>query len=105
MAKSYSLSKYRKEANISPFVLEVDDDTNIIIQPPDGDTMLELGNVQMHEGRRMLRLVCGDKFDEVMEVLGGEPAPILASVAMDMIKHFGLAEVQGIPGGSRALPR
>lgn len=107
MAKNYSLARYRAEANSKPFVLELGGkaDDDIVIQPPDGDTFLELGNIPMNEGRHLLSLLCGDKFGAVMDVLGNEPAPVLIAVVQDMLRHFGITGAGDGPGGQRALPR
>lgn len=103
MAKS--LSQYRKEADVKPFVLEVDDSTSITIQPPDGDAFLSLGEVQMNDAHGMLSLLCGDQYEEVMDVLGKEPGPVLLAVVQDMARKFGLIEPGVAPGGRKALPR
>ena len=105
MSKMKSLDQYRKEANISPFVLEVDDNKSITVQPPTGDDILELTNVSIDDAVGLLQGLCGDSYDEVMEVLGKEPAPVLFAVIMDMMKHFGITDLTNAQAGSRASRR
>lgn len=102
---AYKLEQYRKEAEISPFELEIEEGRVISIPAPDGDTVLDLAEIPIQEPRRMLRLLLGDQYDEVLGIVGKDPSGVLPALTADMLKHFKIGRLMNAPGGSRALPR
>lgn len=105
MAKIYKLELYRKEAEIPPFELEIEEGRIISIPCPDGDTVLELSEVPMNEARRMLQILWADQYEELIGIVGKAPSPVLPALAADMLKHFKIGALIQAPGGQRALPR
>lgn len=105
--KTYKLDKYRAEAQLEPFELEVADGQVISIQPPSAETMMAIGETPVQDGRKMLRLLCGEQYEALWAAVAWEPAAVVTSLVKDLIKHFGLGEaaLRDVPGGSRALPR
>jgi hypothetical protein len=101
----YKLEQYRKEAEIQPFELEIEEGRVISIPAPDGDTVLDLAEIPIHEPRRLLRLLLGDQYDEVLGIVGKDPSGVLPALTADILKHFKIGQLMNAPGGSRALPR
>lgn len=90
---SYSLDRYRSEAKGEPFVLEVDEDRKIVIERPSGDVMMDVEEART--SREILMLLCGDKADEFLEVVGPEDFEVMQSISEDMQEHFGMGESRG----------
>lgn len=105
MSKTKTLEQYRAEAKGGAFVFEVDDSTSITIPVPDGDAFLDLGEIAANDARGMLEVLCGDQYEDVMNVLGAEPATVMFAVIQDMMRTFGIMDVGNAPGGSRASRR
>jgi hypothetical protein len=105
MGNIYKLDRYRKEAEIPPFELEIEEGRVISIPCPDGDTVLELSEVPMNEARRMLQILWADQYEELIGIVGKDPSPVLPALAADMLKHFKIGALMQAPGGPRALPR
>ncbi|GGM75502.1 hypothetical protein GCM10012275_52730 [Longimycelium tulufanense] len=102
MGKTYKFDRYVQEAKAEPFVLDAGD-VEIVIQPPDGETVLEIE--QCGSTRVMLELMCGDQFDAVYELVRSQPASVLRDLSLDMARHFSIAPDQAPPGGLRASSR
>lgn len=89
--KPNSLERYRSEAKGEPFVLWLDDENTLEFPRPTGNQMLDVEDVlQNGTGRELLAALCGDKFDQLIEVVGDDDADVLAAIVSDMQKHFGL---------------
>jgi hypothetical protein len=88
-----SLARYRAEVKGEPFTLWLDDDKTLVIPRPTGDQMLDAEEA-VHRGtsRDVIRALCGDQADELLEVLGDEDAAVLRAVATDLQESFGLGE-------------
>lgn len=104
MATTYKLDQYRKECKIEPFVLDTGEQ-QIIIQPPTGESMLEISETSIYDGRLLLRRICRDQFDAVWDAVKDEPAPVLLALLKDLGQHFMVANIAEAPGGPVALPR
>jgi hypothetical protein len=102
---TYKLDKYIAEAEVEPFILEVDEERSITITYPTGEVIAQLTETPAHETRRIVQLLCGDQFEEVWKVIGPLPSSVLLDVATDIVKHFRIGQVQRVPGGQLALPR
>ncbi len=103
-AKTYKLDEYRKEARIEPFVLDVGE-SQVVIQPPTGESMLEIAETSIYDGRTLLRKICRDQFDAVWDIVKDEPAGVLLALLKDMGQHFKVANIAEAPGGPIALSR
>jgi hypothetical protein len=105
--KTYKLDKYRAEAQLDPFTIEVAEGHMISIQPPSAETMMAIGETPVQDGRKMLRLLCGEQYEELWAAVAWEPAAVVTSLVKDLVEHFGLgqAALRDTPGGSVALPR
>ena len=90
MAKKYSLADYRRQANRSPFSLEIDEEQTLEIAPPTTSAMLDVQATD--DVREQLKLLAGDKYDELMEAIGDEQGGVLKVLLKDMTGHFGLGE-------------
>lgn len=101
----YKLEKYRQEAEILPFELEIEEGRIISIPGPDGDTVLALSEVPIQDARRMLKLLWGDQYEELISIVGKDPAGVLPALAADMLKYFKIGQMMNAPGGSVASPR
>lgn len=97
--RKYSYQQYMTEATIKPFDLELSDDKALSIPVPDGDALLDIADNQANP-RRVLRLLTGDYYEDVMAVFGPAPATVLTSLIQDMVSHFGIS---ASPGDSGAL--
>lgn len=103
MATTYKLDNYRRECKIKPFVLDTGE-TQIVIQPPTGDTLLAISETSLYEGRKLLHFICGEQFDAVWELVKDEPGEVLVGLLQDFGKHFMIAQISVAPGGPVALP-
>lgn len=101
----YKLEKYRAEADIPPFELEIAEDNVVSIPGPDGDTILAISEVPQTDARRILQLLWGEQYDELMAIVGKYPAGVLPAIAADILEHFKIGHLQAAPGGFKALPR
>lgn len=102
---TYKLDKYRAEANVEPFELEIGEGRVISVSVPDGETIIELAETPQNNARRILQLLFGDQYEELWGILGKENAGVLPALAADMLKHFNIGQLQATPGGPVALPR
>lgn len=90
MTKRYRLADYRREANRPPFVLEIDEERTLEIPAPDTNTILDVqGAVDV---RQQVKLLTGDKYGELMDVIGGEQGGVLKQLMRDLSEHFNLGE-------------
>lgn len=95
---TYSVARYRAEAKGTPFPLETLDGRVIEIPRPTGDRMMELAEKYSAateappHPREQLQDLLGEKYDEVMAVLGGEDFEVLIMFLRDLSEHFGLGE-------------
>lgn len=101
MTKTYKFDRYVSEAKAAPFVLEIGDGDLIEIPAPDGETVLRIE--ESRSSRKTLRLLCGEQFDRVSDLVSVAPAGVLTSLVSDMVEHFGLTPEP--PGGSVASSR
>ena len=92
--RRYSFQQYLDEADNKPFILETGAGgvaaKEIVIQPPDGNTMLDIADNQTNP-RLVLELLGGDQADALLELLGKAPASVMNNVMQDAMAHFGLA--------------
>lgn len=103
MAKIYKLDTYRSECDIEPFVLDAGD-TQIVIQPPTGETLMQISETPIMEGRRLLQLIAGEQFDAVWDIVKNEQGGVLVRLLEDLGTHFMVAAISAAPGGPVALP-
>ena len=101
MATTYKLDQYRKECSITPFVLDTGE-TQIVIQPPTGEMLLVISETPIYEGRKLLKLICGEQYDVMWDLVKDEPGGVLVSLLQDLGRHFMVANIQAAPGGSVA---
>lgn len=97
--RRYSYEQYLSEAQVKPFDLDLSKDRAISIPVPDGDALLDIADNQANP-RRVLRLLCGEHYQDVIAVFGPGPAPALTALIQDMVGHFGIS---ASPGDSGAL--
>jgi hypothetical protein len=95
--RRYSYQQYLGEAQIKPFDLELSDDKTVSIPVPDGDALLDIADNQANP-RRVLRLLTGDHYQDVMAVFGPAPATALTALIQDMVTHFGISASPGDTG-------
>ena len=98
------LDKFREEAGVDPYELEVDDGRVITIMPPTTETMIEIGKTPVFEQEKLLKLLCGDAFDEIWKAISEEQGNVGAQVVTSVAKHFKMGTV-GALGGFGASPR
>ena len=98
------LDQFREEAGIEPYELEVDSGKIITLVPPDTDTMMKIGETPLFQQRELLKLLCGECFDDMWTAIGGEQGNVAAVLITDIAKHFKMG-LSGVPGGFGALPR
>lgn len=101
----YKLDKYRAEAKVEPFELDLGDGQSISIQPPTVEDVILIGETPLTDGRRVLQLMCGDQFEALWAAVADLPGSMITPLVVDMAKHFGISAMQATPGGFRALPR
>ena len=90
MPKKFQLSKYRKAAEKSPFVLEVDEETSISVDPPRAKNIIKLSKIDEGDLEGQLKLIAGDAYDALMEVVADESFDVLEAILKDMMDHFGM---------------
>lgn len=103
VASTYRLDQYRKECKITPFVLDLGE-TQIVIPPPTGDTVISISETPIYAGRVLLQLICGEQFDAVWDAIKDEPGGVLVGLLQDLGQHFMVAQISAAPGGPVALP-
>lgn len=82
---------YVAEASKPPFKIPVSDDRTIEIGAPTGGQVMDLQRAEQRgDLEEMLRILCGDSADEVLELLRDAPAGVMMALLPDMTKHFGL---------------
>jgi hypothetical protein len=98
----YKLDQYRSEAKIKPFVLDTGDE-QIIVNPPTGDALVQIGETPLNQTRRLISLLCGEQFEPIWKLIHNESYEVMAGLVNDMVQHFKID--QGIlPGGGGASP-
>jgi hypothetical protein len=103
VGKTYKLDDYRAECDIEPFVLDTGE-MEIVIPAPTGESLLMIAETPISDGRRLLRLIAGDQFEPVWELVKKEQGTVLVKLLQDLGKHFMVATVSEAPGGSGASP-
>jgi hypothetical protein len=93
--KRKTLADYRKEARREPFELPLDDDTVIVIPPPNGYTLMDLDTA--YSTRAVLKLLAGGQYEALIGAIGDEDGAVLMAIGKDIRDHFGL-------GGFNASP-
>lgn len=88
--KTFALARYINEATSKPFELIVDDKRSITIEQPSSQDVLMIDQAANTE--EAFRIMVGDKFDEVMEVIGDTPGRVLKLLIDDVRDHFKLGE-------------
>jgi hypothetical protein len=88
--KPYALARYINQATKAPFEFIVDDKRSIFIEQPDSETMMVVDQAENSE--EAMRLLVGDKFDEIMEVIGKEPGGVVRLLSTDIQEHFELGK-------------
>lgn len=96
---TYKLDTYREEAGVEPFVLEVGDGRVITVQPPTTETAIKIGETPAFQQRELLKLLCGNSYDELWKAIADEQGGVTAKLVADMAKHFKMGNGPGIPGG------
>jgi hypothetical protein len=86
--KNKTWDQYVAEAKGEPFVLPVGEDQRIEIPRPTGDQMFAAEAAT--SSKDILRALCGDKYDEVLELFAGADAAVMRAVMNDIQEHFGL---------------
>lgn len=105
MATIHTLDQYRSEAGVEPFVLDTGAETQIVIAPPTGESLLEIVETSIYDTRALLRKLCRDQFDAVWDLVKDEPAGVLVGLLRDLADHFKVGNIAEAPGGRVALPR
>lgn len=94
----FSLARYRAEAakvgdKKGDFVLDVDVDNQIRVPRPTGDQILNAEEALRNgTSRDLIKALCGDVADDILEVVGPEDALVLRKLGEDMQSWFGLGE-------------
>jgi hypothetical protein len=91
---------YLEDAGIKPFDLEVSDDEVLSIPAPDSNTILLIEEAA--STRERLRLLCGEHFERVMELIGGESPLVMRRLTQDMTQQFSIDPKRAPLGGSGA---
>jgi hypothetical protein len=94
----YKLDTYRQEAGVEPFELEVDDGRVITILPPSMEVAIQIGETPAFQQRELLKLLCGDSFDELWKAVADEQGSVAAKLVSDIAKHFKMG-IGNVPGG------
>lgn len=89
-----SLERYRQDAAKQaekaggPFRLHVDDDNVIEVPRPNGATMFAVEEAT--SSKQVIRLLAGDRADELIGIFEGEDFAVMTAVVEDMQQHFGI---------------
>jgi hypothetical protein len=94
----YKLDTYRQEAGVEPFELEVDDGRIITISAPDTETSIKIGETPAFQQRELLKLLCGDAFEDLWKAVADEQGSVTAKLVSDIAKHFKMG-MGNLPGG------
>ncbi len=98
--KKYRFDQYRQEAQIDPFVLEVDDERSITIPAPTTDALLRLE--EAGGTREKLTLLCGQAGPEVMDLLNDQPMHVMIAFLRDLAAHHRISLDRPPVGGTGA---
>ena len=88
MSKEYDFDSYLAEPRPTAFVLRLSLDETIVIEPPDGDTLLQLDEAKT--ARRSLQLLCGAQWGRVKALIGPAHTGVLERFVKDLKGHFNL---------------
>ena len=88
--KPFALARYINEATKKPFELIVDDKRSIFIEQPSSNVVVHSDQAKNTE--EALRDLVGDKYDEIMDVIGDAPGGVVKLLVDDLRDHFGLGE-------------
>lgn len=88
--KNHSIARYVNEATKKPFELIVDDKRSIFIEQPNADVVVHSDQAKNTE--QALRDLVGDKYDEIMDLIGDAPGGVVKLLVDDLRGHFGLGE-------------
>jgi hypothetical protein len=93
---------YVTEAAIPDFELPVDDEQTIRVKAPTGEQVLAAARAQANgeDPEQLLRLMCGDAADDVLNLVMGAPYPVLSALAEDIMRHFGFDNEGNLPASS-----
>jgi hypothetical protein len=86
----YALARYINQATKKPFELIVDENRSIFIEQPSSNVVVHSDQAKNTE--EALRDLVGDKYDEIMEVIGDAPGGVVKLLVDDLRDHFGLGE-------------
>jgi hypothetical protein len=98
------LDQFREEAGVEPYELEIDDGRIITVMPPSTETMIEIGKTPVFEQEKLLKLLCGDAFEDIWKAIAEEQGNVGATVITDIAKHFKMGTTNAL-GGLLASPR
>jgi hypothetical protein len=86
----YALARYINQATKQPFEFIIDDKRSIFIEQPDANVVVHSDQAKNTE--EALRDLVGDKYDEIMEIIGDAPGGVVKLLVNDLRDHFGLGE-------------
>lgn len=95
---SFSLKDYQAKAKktadkTGPFLLDVDVDKTITIPRPTANRMFEAeAAIQRGDSRGLIRAICDDLSDEVLELFGDEDFKALQAFGADLQNHFEIGQ-------------
>ena len=88
--KPFALARYINEATKKPFEFIVDEKRSIFIEQPDANVVVHSDQAKNTE--EALRDLVGDKYEEIMEIIGDAPGGVVKLLVDDLRDHFGLGE-------------
>lgn len=93
--KNKTWDQYVAEAKGEPFALPVREDYKIEIPRPSGEQMFAVE--EANSSKEILQALCGDKYEEVLELFEGADAAVMRAVMNDMQEHFGMGNSGASP--------
>ena len=97
---------YVSEAQHPPFVLQVRDQEDLVIEAPTGAASLQAARAfRAGDAQAMLWALCGDAWPRVEELVATAPLKAMDNLITDLALHFDLLPAQHMVGPSGGQKR
>ena len=84
-----TFDQYTAEADLPPFVLPYGDGQSLVFECPDGNALRQIEVAQRNGNFDLLcHSAFGEKYEELWDLAGDKPFPVIRSILQDLLDHF-----------------